>query len=142
MTIPTYKRTIFQRIAGKPQSGPPADPDCWSYANGRLFIDLTRARELVQPWGAINIDDPSLPVPVLVFQDGGGVFRAFCNLCGHGGRRLDPVPGTETLMCCSLGKSRYDYAGNVVDGASEKGVVMFDVATGPGRLIVTLHAPE
>lgn len=142
MSTATYKRNIFQRIAGKPQSGPPADANCWSYQDGRLFIDLARARELAQPWGAINIDDPSLPVPVLVFLDGDGIYRAYCNLCGHGGRRLDPVPGTDTLMCCSLGKSRYDFEGNVIGGAAEKGVLPFAVDVQPGRLIVTLHDAE
>lgn len=142
MATATYKRNFFQRLAGRPQTQPPADPDCWSYHDGRLFIDLTRARELAPAWGAVNIDDPQLPVPVLVFQDDEGVYRAFCNLCGHGGRRLDPVPGTDTLMCCSLGKSTYDYEGNVISGGSEKDIVAFDVETQPGRLIVTLHTPD
>jgi nitrite reductase/ring-hydroxylating ferredoxin subunit len=142
MATATYKRNIFQRIAGKPQSQPPADPDCWSYHDGRLYIDLTRTRELALPWGAINIDNPELPVPVLVFMDDTGTYRAYCNLCGHGGRRLDPVPGTDTLMCCSMGKSTYDYEGNVIAGAAEKGVMPFHVEVQPSRLIVTMHSAD
>ncbi len=144
MTTATYKRNIFQRIAGKPQTQPPADPDCWSYQSesGRLFVDLTRARELAVPWGAINIDDPELPVPILIFRDDSGAYHAFCNLCGHGGRRLDPIPGTGTLMCCSMGKSTYDYEGNVIGGAAEKGVLPFAVEVQPARLIVTMHTAE
>lgn len=92
--------------------------------------------------GAINIDDPQLPVPLLVFMDDAGIYRAYCNLCGHGGRRLDPVPGTDMLMCCSMGKSTYDYEGNVISGASEKGVMPFAVEVQPALLIVTLHSAE
>ncbi|MEZ4519450.1 MAG: hypothetical protein R3C44_22350 [Chloroflexota bacterium] len=95
MATKTYKRNVFQRIAGKPQTQPPIPTRRAGPIMTVKHIDLTRARELTEPWGAINIDDPNLPVPVMVFLDDRGVYRAYCNLCGHGGRRLDPVPGTR-----------------------------------------------
>jgi nitrite reductase/ring-hydroxylating ferredoxin subunit len=139
MAVKAYKRSIFQRLAGRPQTEPPRDPSCWGFNEGILAIDLDRAPELSEHWGAIAIEDPALPVPVLVFRDGEGIIHAFCNLCGHGGRHLDPVSGTNTLMCCSLGKSTYDYDVQVVGGASEKPVVSFPVREQPGQVAITLY---
>lgn len=139
VTVKPYKRSIFQRLAGRPQTEPPRDPSCWGFNEGVLSIDLTRTPELAESWGAIAIEDQALPVPVLVFRDGEGEYHAFCNLYGHGGRHLDPVSGTETVMCCSLGKSTYDYSGQVIDGASEKPVVTFPVQERAGQLAITLY---
>jgi nitrite reductase/ring-hydroxylating ferredoxin subunit len=139
MTVKPYKRNLLQRIQGKPQTEPPADRGCWSFSGQTLTIDLERAPELRPAFGAIEIDDPALPVPVLVVRDEAGTLRAFCNVCGHGGRKLDPVTGTETLCCCSLGKSVYDYSGKVVGGASEKNILPFDAVMEGGRLVITVE---
>ncbi|MCB8987352.1 MAG: Rieske 2Fe-2S domain-containing protein [Ardenticatenaceae bacterium] len=138
MTPKVYKRNIFQRMMGKPMTVPPADAGCWSYSNGRLTIDLARTPELAEPWGAINLAAESLPNAVLVMRDGAGVYRAFCNKCSHGGRLLDPVPGTETVCCCSMGKSTFDYEGNVLSGSAEKPISVYAVEVQDGKVIVAL----
>jgi nitrite reductase/ring-hydroxylating ferredoxin subunit len=139
MTVKPYKRNLFQRIKGQPQTEPPRDRGCWSFSGETLSIDLARAPELNQPYGAIEIDDASLPMPVLIIRDAGGELRAFCNVCGHGGRKLDPVTGTETLCCCSMGKSTYDYTGKVIGGASEKNILPFDSVVEGGKMLVTMR---
>ncbi len=119
MAVKPYKRNLFQRLLGKPQTAPPQDADCWRVEDGKVSIELERAPELSEEYGAIRLEGPDLPRPVLVMRDGKGAYRAFQNRCTHGGRRLDPVPGTETLCCCSMGRSRFDYDGKVVSGAAK-----------------------
>lgn len=139
MSENTLKRNIFQRIFGIPATKAPADPGCWEISDNQITIQLDRAPELSQPWGAIHIDGESMPQKILVFQDGNGEFRAFRNKCEHGGRKLDPVPGAETVQCCSVGQSLFDYEGNVISGSAEKPVKVYPVDVENGSLIITLE---
>jgi len=119
MAVKPYKRSLFQRLLGKPQTAPPQNPDCWRVEDGKLSIELERAPELSEEYGAIRLEGRDLPRPVLVMRDGKGGYHAFQNRCTHGGRRLDPVPGTETVCCCSMGRSTFGYDGKVVSGAAK-----------------------
>jgi nitrite reductase/ring-hydroxylating ferredoxin subunit len=134
----SYKRNPFQRILGIPQTRVPANADCWRLEDGKLSLDLERAPELAEEFGAIRIEAASLPHPVLVMRDGRGRFRAFRNKCSHGGRRLDPVPGTETLCCCSVGKSTFDYDGKVLSGSAKAPIDTFAVEVREKRLLIQL----
>jgi Rieske Fe-S protein len=55
------------------------------------------------------------------------------------GRRLDPVPGTGNIRCCSLFKSTYDYAGNPVSGAARNPIKTFPIETENGKLVISLN---
>jgi len=138
VTVKTLPRNVWQRILGIPETKRPHDTACWSVSDGRIIVDLTRAPELSQPFGAIRIEGKATSERVLVFRDGAGNFRAVCNRCGHAGRRLDPVPGTETIQCCSMGHSTYDYDGKVVSEAAVKPVRPYRVRTEGTRLIIDL----
>jgi nitrite reductase/ring-hydroxylating ferredoxin subunit len=138
MTIKTLKRNIFQRIFGIPATKPPADVGSYVFKDDKLTIDLNRTPELSTPWGAIQLEDGDIPVKVLVLQDGEGDYRAFRNHCEHAGRKLDPVPGSETVQCCSIGKSVYDYDGEVLSGSSEKPITQYTVKVENGNLEIQL----
>ena len=105
MATKTIKRNIFQRMLGIPATKAPNDAKCWQFSDGKLTVDLTAAPELSTRWGAICLGDETLPERILLFRDDEDHFRAVQNRCSHAGRRLDPVPGTESVQCCSLGKS-------------------------------------
>lgn len=138
MTTQTLKRNIFQRIFGIPATKPPSDANSWKYADGKLVIDLSKAPELSEPYGAVHLEGDNLPVRLLVLQDGAGNFRAFENKCEHAGRKLDPVPGTETIQCCSVGQATYDYDGNVLSGSAENPVKFINVIKENGTLVIEL----
>ena len=137
MTTKTLKRNIFQRILGIPATKPPADPGCWGFEDGEVKIDLSKTPELSAPFGAIQLESEALPTRVMVMQDGSGAYRAFENKCAHAGRKLDPVPGTETIQCCSMGQRTYDYQGNVLSG-EDQNVKPLSVLVEDGTLVIDL----
>jgi len=138
MTTKTLKRNIFQRIFGIPATKPPADADCCNYTDGKLVIDLNKVPELSEPYGAVHLKGDNLPGRLLVILDGTGNFRAFENKCEHADRKLDPVPGTETIQCSSMGQTTYNYDRNVLSGSAENPVKNFNVSKENVTLIMEL----
>lgn len=139
MSYATSQRNIFQRLMGKAITSAPADAACWQVREGVLHIDLTRSPELAAAYGAINLEGQGLPSRILIVRDGRDGFHAFENKCAHAGRGLDPVPGTETLCCCSLGKSIFDYDGQVLAGSASGPIQVYDLLVEDGRLLVHLN---
>lgn len=139
MSYKTSQRNIFQRLMGKPITVEPADAACWQVDGYQVRVDLDRAAELASPFGAICLDGKSLPTKLLVMRDEQGDYHAFENKCAHGGRGLDPVPGTDTVCCCSLGKSVYDYQGQVLAGGAKGPIQVFPVSLDGSRLTVDLN---
>lgn len=140
MTIKFLNRGFFQRIFGVPATSKPLDPRCWSFGNGKILIDLNRATELKKPGGALRLEGRELPLRVLVIRGDDGKFHAFHNRCTHiGHRRIDPVPGTGTVQCCSVGKSTYAYNGQKVYGPPTGAIKTFKVEAEGDRLVVFLE---
>jgi nitrite reductase/ring-hydroxylating ferredoxin subunit len=133
------KRNIFQRLFGKCATQEPNDPTCWTYADGRLEVDLSKARELSSPGFAIRIESKNLPDRVLVVHGDDDKYHAFLNRCTHGSRRLDPVPGAGTVQCCSVGKTTFDYSGKVLSGSGKNDITTYPVRAEEGKLIVDLQ---
>jgi nitrite reductase/ring-hydroxylating ferredoxin subunit len=134
MEIKRNKRNIFQRILGIPATGRPTDPAAWRMEGGRLVVNLDHAPELARPGGALRIEGHGCPERVLVLHGEDGTFRAWRNRCGHKGRRLDPVAGTETIQCCSINEATYTFGCEKLKGPGDKPVVPFTVAI-EGRLL-------
>jgi nitrite reductase/ring-hydroxylating ferredoxin subunit len=139
MSIQFLNRGFFQRIFGLPATSKPLDPQCWSFSDDKITIDLNRATELKKPGGALRLEGGELPMRVLVIRGDDGKFHAFHNRCTHiGHRRLDPDPGTGTVQCCSVGKSTYTYDGKKVYGPPTESIKAFKVEVEGDRLIVFL----
>jgi len=132
------KRTILQRIFGICATQQPKDEGCWTVFGKRVEVDLARAPELSTPFGAIRLEGKKLPVRLLVVRGDGDSFHTFQNQCQHMGRRLDPVPGTRTVQCCSIGKSTYDFTGQVMSGSAKMGIATFETTRNGERVIIQL----
>jgi len=140
MEIKFLDRNIFQRIFGIPATAKPQNPDCWTYSDGQLVIDLKKAPELEISGGALRLEGGSLPRRILVVKDRDGNLRAFHNRCTHlGHRRLDPVPGTDTVQCCSVNKSTYGLDGTKLHGPAPKPVSVYPVALEGDLAIVEIE---
>ena len=139
MTVQFLNRGFFQRIFGLPATQKPLDPQCWSFSDGKIMIDLKRATELKKPGGALRLEGGELSMRVLVIRGDDGKFHAFLNRCTHiGHRRLDPVLGTGSIQCCSVGKSTYTYDGRKIYGPPTGPIKTFKVEVDGDRLIVFL----
>jgi len=130
---------LLKRILGVCATPKPADAECWRYGDGRVEVDLKRAPELAKPGGAVRLEGRGLPVRVLVVRGEDGNCRAYHNQCTHlGGRRLDPLPGTQTLKCCSVGQSVFAPDGRNVSGPAPKPIAAFTVEVQGERLLIRL----
>jgi nitrite reductase/ring-hydroxylating ferredoxin subunit len=138
MDVTFLKRSVFQRLFGRPATGEPADERCWTYVDNRIEIDLSLVPELAEKGQGIRLEGKNLPQRILVIHGEDGTYHAFENRCQHMGRRLDPVPGGETIQCCSVSKSTYDYNGNPLFGPAKKNVPTLDTRVDDGNLIITL----
>ncbi len=139
MEVKFLDRNIFQRILGIPATGKPRNPDCWSYRDGKLVIDLKKAPELDKPGGALRLEGGNLPLRVLVVRGPDGEFHAFHNRCTHfGHRRLDPVAGTDTVQCCSVSKSTYGLDGTKRYGPAPKAITTYPLTAEQDQVTVVL----
>lgn len=134
----TLHRNIFQRLFGICATKEPSDPNCWTFENGKISIDLNRTPELASPDSAIRLEKKNLPERVLVFKGTDDQYHAIRNACTHMKRRLDPVPGVQQVQCCSIGKSTYTYEGENLSGLAKGPLHAYPVSLEENKLVITL----
>ena len=117
---------------------PPANQACWTFSDGTIGIGLERAPELSKTGGAIRLEKQTLCKRVLVIRGNDDHYYAFRNRCKHMGRRMDPVPGTQTIQCCSVNKATYDYNGAVLFGPAKGNVDVYPVQATNRKLVIRL----
>ncbi len=132
---------FFFRLLGICRTPIPSDAECWSFADNRVTIDLARAKELGQNGGALRLEGKGLPQRVLIFRGDDGKLYACKNKCTHmGGRRVDPLPGTHSIECCSVSKSTYDYSGNVMKGPAPDPLTLYPVDTTEEKAVIRMES--
>jgi nitrite reductase/ring-hydroxylating ferredoxin subunit len=129
---------ILKAILGICETKPPVDGGCWNCSGGKIEIDLIRAPELSKPGGAIRLEGEGLPERVLVLVGTDGKFHAFQNRCRHMGRRIDPVPASSKIRCCSVSRATYDYSGKVVSGPAKRRLKAYRVEVAEDKVTVFL----
>jgi nitrite reductase/ring-hydroxylating ferredoxin subunit len=122
---------LLKRIFGICETKPPADAGCWQVTDGQVEVRLSRAPELSAPGGAVRLEGKGLSKRLLVMRVRDGRYLAFHNKCTHFGRRIDTLPGTDQMRCCSVSKSTFDETGRVVSGPAKGPLTAFPV-TGEG----------
>ena len=137
--ITFLRRGFFQRLLGKCVTELPVNADCWSFTDGIITVDLNRAPELEPVAGALRIESDALPERILVVYGEDCQYHAFKNHCSHSKRRLDPVPGTETVQCCSIGKSTFDYSGKILNNDKLEDIKVYPVELADGKLTIKLR---
>ena len=139
MEVKFLQRNIFQRICGIPATPKFKSSNCWSFSNGKLTVDLKKVPELGTPGGTIRLEGGNLPERILVVHGEDKTFHVFRNRCTHmGHRRLDPVPGTNTVQCCSVNKSTYDLDGAKVHGTAPDPITTYPASIEDDKLIATI----
>ncbi|MBF0450162.1 MAG: Rieske 2Fe-2S domain-containing protein [Candidatus Magnetomorum sp.] len=136
----TLQRNIFQRLLGLSATSKPLDDQCWTFSDGKIEINLNLAKELTAIGGAVRLEKKQLPENILVIHGTDDKYYAFNNKCKHMGRRMDPVPGTQTIQCCSIGKTTYDYDGKAISGSGKGKLCKYPVEKSLDRLVIRLKS--
>ncbi|QTA81734.1 Rieske [2Fe-2S] domain-containing protein [Desulfonema limicola] len=129
---------FIKRLFGICETQVPSKKEAWTYGNREIKIDLKQTQELAKPGGAVRLEGKGMPERVLVVHGSDGNFHAFLNKCTHMGRRIDPMPGKETIECCSVSKSRFNYSGDRISGAASDSLPVFQVVLEDDKLIIKL----
>jgi nitrite reductase/ring-hydroxylating ferredoxin subunit len=139
MAVKFLQRSIWQRIFGISATDKPQDDSGWHYAAGQLTISLERIPELTRLGTAVRFEGKRLPARILVVFGEDKQYQAFQNRCTHlGHRRLDYVPGTETIQCCSVNKSTYTFDGNKIHGPAPRPIQTYPVDVGEKELRIKI----
>ena len=136
METKPLRRSIIQRLFGICATKPPSDAGCWTFQGRNAAVDLGRVPELAEPNRAIRLEKKGVPDRFLLIHGDDGRYYAFKNRCMHGGRRLDPIPGTQHVQCCSIGRSTYDYSGKVLSGPAKGTLEVLPVSIEDGRAVI------
>ncbi len=132
------RRTLFQRICGVSLT-PELARDCWTFDGKKIVIELTKIPQLNLPGGSVRLEGGNLPKRVLVVCGQDLQYRAYHNRCTHiGHRRLDLVPGTDTILCCSVSKSTYGVDGRKVFGPAPRDLACFHLEKIADKLVISL----
>jgi nitrite reductase/ring-hydroxylating ferredoxin subunit len=129
---------FLKRILGICETPAPACAAAWSVAGRTVRLDLARLPELAPAGGAVRLEGRGLPQRLLVVRAQDGALHAFGNRCSHMGRRIDPLPGTDRLECCSVSKSTYSYDGEPLSGAARGALKTFGVSVSGNEAKITL----
>jgi len=130
---------LLKRIFGICATQPPADAACWEVKDGQVEVKLSRAPELSTPGGgAVRLEGKGLSKRLLVMRGEDGRYLAFHNKCTHAGRRIDPLPGTDRVRCCSVSKSTFDESGRVVSGPAKGPLTPFPVTEEGDALLIAI----
>ena len=129
---------LFKKILGICDTQPPIDPTCCSVEGGKVIVDIAKAPELSEKGGGFRFEAKGSK-KVLVFRGDDDKYHAVQNKCTHAGRRLDPIAGTSTVKCCSLGGSTFDYSGKRLTGMAKEPIQFLEMKEEDGKLIVTVE---
>ena len=138
MGVQKLDRNFFQRLFGICATRKPSQQEGWKVAGRKISIDLNAMPELKDNGSAVRIEGKDIEEPVLVVHGDDGAYHAFRNRCTHGKRALDPVPGTSTIQCCSVGTSTFNYDGSLIEGPAKGPLAVYEVDRAGESLTITL----
>ena len=129
--------SIFKAILGICETKPLAET-AWELKDGHASVDLKAATSLACKGGATYLKGKGLTKPVLVVRGDDNKLYAYENSCTHGHRKIDPVPGTGKLKCCSVNHSTFNYDGKPLSGPAKHDIKRFEAKESGGRLVIKL----
>lgn len=130
---------IFSRMFGICRTPRLRNSGAWRLEGDVLALDLARAAKLIRTGSAVRLEDEGLPERVLVVHGHDDGWYAFKNRCSHRGRRIDPLPDRPRIECCSVGKSTWDYDGNLLSGSAKDDVSRYPTRRDGSTLYITLE---
>jgi cytochrome b6-f complex iron-sulfur subunit len=116
----------------------PLTPDKWDVQGSQITIDVKDIPELAIAGGAVLLQGKGLRAPLLVVRRPDDGYVCVENRCTHMGRKLDPEPDSQTLRCCSVSHSTFDYQGNKLAGPAKGPIRVYPHKEDSGKLVVNV----
>lgn len=128
--------------AGNPTSSmPPAPEGSCRVQDGRAYLALSEVGTLLDVGGAVKftLADANGPEQkVILMHRGEADYRAFANACTHNGKELNYLHADGLLACCGR-SSRFDLAGEVIQGPAEDDLLSYRVWQEDGELVIEIQ---
>ena len=126
---------FFRALLGKCDTKP-LDAGLWKVDGNKVKVQIEKVA--VAKGNATYLCCNGLEKPVLIVRTADDTYIAFENLCPHGKRKIDPIPGEPKLRCCSVNHSTFDYEGKPLSGPAHKPLKRYTVEKNGGELVITL----
>ena len=129
-------RTEGNRVRGALEISAP--PDSYHLQNGRVDISLSEVGTLLGIGGAIKLTLEDLngsQQKMILLRPEETDYLAFANACTHNGKELDYLHSEGLLACCGR-SSRFDLAGDVIQGPAEDALPSYRVWRKGGEPVI------
>ena len=126
---------IFRALLGICNS-PKLDESLWTYTDDEIILEES-AFDNCNVVG-VYLKGQGLASPVLLYRGDDQVLRAAKNVCPHAKRKLDPLPGSSKLRCCSINHSTFDYEGNKLSGPATGNLTIYPVKVENGIIRIAV----
>lgn len=128
---------FFKAVAGICKTEPLAE-NLWERNEGKVAVNLAGVPQLQQQGGAVYLQGKGLERPLLLVRSKDGSIACFENRCTHMGRKIDPSPEGDELVCCSVSHARYGLDGSKVSGPAKGPLKAYTAETEGDRLVISL----
>jgi nitrite reductase/ring-hydroxylating ferredoxin subunit len=122
-------------------STPSAPQGSYREASGRLILSLASLPSLGEVGGSVKLELPrsgSDPDKIVVIRSGAEAYAAFQNRCTHMGGELELDHKNGRLVCSSLGKSKFELSGGLLEGPADSPVKAYAVTLKGDELEIAL----
>ena len=89
--------------------------------------------------GGLLVEDPRSDLPIYVRRTSPGAYTAVSTKCGHRGCQVEPAPDR---MACPCHGSEYTFAGEILQGPTERPLTRFRVTADAAMVYIHLASNE
>ena len=121
-------------------STPPVPEGSFRVVDGRVHLTLAEVGTLLGVGGAAKLTLPDADGrerKVILVRPGEADYRAFANACTHNGKELNYLHAERLLACCGR-SSRFDLAGEVIQGPAEAALPSYPVWQEGTELVIDI----
>lgn len=102
---------------------------------GQIFVPQAELAQLTGPADVLFVRSDGAPGTIALRRPAAGQYRAVLALCTHRGCELSALPQSYDCACHG---SRFDLAGEVIEGPAERPLATLPVRAAEGGVVVSL----
>jgi Rieske Fe-S protein len=114
------------------------EPECLTFKEDRLIIDLENTATLRENGQAAYADYPEKDVRMIVIRMKKNRYYALSRLCTHGGQALSYIPERKLVQCNSYNHSLFNLDGTVWKGPAPEPIRSYELIARKGVLEILI----